>query len=197
MNKIRITSPVGIAKYPHLVTPDTRFDVDGLYQVTLLLGHPGDTKAAWALADATQTSGVSGFISAIEEAEQAADATRSCVRPVQDDVGNDTGMVEIRFKMRALIRPKIGDPYQMRPQIFDSKVKPVAAAIGGGSKIKVCFDLVEYASPNGKGCSPRLVGVQVIELVEYKSGCAAGFASEEGYTEESDAESAVFPSEYV
>jgi hypothetical protein len=54
--------------------------------------------------------------------------------------------------------------------------------LGGGSTIRVSYEIVPFVSPIGAGASLRLKGVQVIDLVEWGSGNADyyGFGEEEG-----------------
>ena len=105
-------------------------------------------------------------------------------------VNDDTGKVTVRFKLKAKVTPKQGDPFEQRPALFDAKGKPIGpdAKIGGGSKVKVAYELVPYYTAiAGAGVSLRLKAVQVIDLVEFSGGASSeayGFGEEEGYEAE-------------
>ena len=106
-----------------------------------------------------------------------------------------------RFKLKAKVTPKQGDPFEQRPAIFDAKGKPLQEAkIGGGSKVKVAYELIPYYTAiAGAGVSLRLKAVQVIDLVEFSGGASAdafGFGEEEGYeAEDTPAQSNGFTNE--
>ena len=105
-------------------------------------------------------------------------------------VNEETGAVSVRFKLKAKVTPKNGDPFEQRPAIFDAKGKPITgdAKVGGGSKVKVAYELIPYYTAiAGAGISLRMKAVQVIDLKEYSGGASAdayGFGEEEGYEAE-------------
>ena len=187
-----ITTPAGIAKFPRLSTPDTKFNPEGVYKCTLVL----------SLAD----KGVPEFVERVEaiEAANIAEATEtlkkgkklktadSLIRPHLDDEGNEVeGKVEITAKMKASgVSKKDNTPWSRKPAVFDSNRKPVKANVGGGSRLKLAVSLIPYESPTvGFGVSCRLEAAQVIELRQFTSNEDAssyGFGDEEGgYSSES------------
>lgn len=185
-----LRTPAGVAKYPRLGSPDTKYKAEGEYKITLVLDRSED--------------GVEEFIESIEAAEaesvKAALAkgkgkkpkkADSPIKPHIDDDGNEVeGKVEVSFKMKASGTREDGTEWSQRPAVVDAKKRPTDAKVGAGSTVKVAYELSPYFTPAlGAGVSLRLKAVQVIDLVEYSGGgnSAAAFDEEDGYetTEES------------
>lgn len=178
----RYVTPAGIAQYPYLTKPDTKFNPDGEYKLKLEI--PGEA--------------AQDLVTFLDEQQEAAVAKAKKENPGKKikegnspyEVDDDTGKVVVNFKLKAKVTPKSGDPFEQRPAIFDAKGKPLQAdaKIGGGSKVKVAYELVPYYTAiAGAGLSLRLKAVQVIKLVEYSGGASAdafGFGEEDGYEAE-------------
>jgi hypothetical protein len=177
------TSPRGVARYPHLNAPDTKFNKAGVYRVDLLLkGADAETlieKFNTAYGEAVAKAAAENKGKKIKKADVPYSA-------VTDDEGNETGETKFSFKMTASGVRKDGTPWQRRPTIFDAKGQPVKdAKIGGGSEIKVAYSLMPfYTAAVGAGISLRLEAVQVLKLVEWGGRDAKGYgfsSEEEGY----------------
>lgn len=197
----RITTPAGLAKYPRLNTPDTKFDDAGTYKITLVLNE--------------KDKGVKEFKAHILTAEKAAhEAAKkqlkpgkklkildSVIKPHLDDEGNEVdNHFEVSAKMTASgISKKTGKEWTRKPALFDAKGKPCPGAkVGGGSKVKVNMELNPFYVPAlGAGLSLRLEAVQVIELQEYSGGGgnagSFGFSEEEGYEADESAQTEAKP----
>jgi len=185
--RVRITTPKGIAKFPRLSSPDTKFNPDGEYRVTLLLDPEKDKEfldELDAMADA-----------AVQKAQEENKKYRKVMQRQEpykmelDQDGEETGKVEVKFKMRAHVKSKDGKEYSFAPALFDAQGKPIDPAkinIGGGSIIRVNFTPNPYfvAATKAVGISLQLNAVQVLELVQYNGGDAAsfGFEQEEGFS---------------
>lgn len=111
-----------------------------------------------------------------------------------DDEGEETGRVLIRFKQKAEItyKNKKGqeETFQKKVGLFDSKGKHIKepVKIGSGSTVKVSFEPHPYFMQKDKevGISfNRLLGVQLINLVEYE-GDGVGSAEDMGFGAEDD-----------
>jgi hypothetical protein len=177
----RYTTPAGIAQYPYLTKPDTKFNPDGEYKISLEI--PG------AAAQDIVTFLDEQFAASVAKAKKENAGKKIKEGDVPYSVDEDSGKVTVRFKLKAKVTPKQGDPFEQRPAIFDAKGKPLMEAkIGGGSKVKVAYELVPYYTAiAGAGVSLRLKAVQVIDLVEFSGGASAdayGFGEEEGYEAE-------------
>lgn len=178
----RYTTPAGIAQYPYLSKPDTKFNPDGEYKISLEI--PADeAQAITAFLDEQLAVSI-----ATAKKENAGKKIKEGDAPYS--VNDETGAVSVRFKLKAKVTPKNGDAFEQKPAIFDAKGKPITgdAKVGGGSKVKVAYELVPYYTAiAGAGISLRLKAVQVIDLKEFSGGASAdafGFGKEDGYEAE-------------
>ncbi len=179
----RYTTPKGTAKYPWLSQPDTKFNPDGEYKVSLVLPvEQADTIMQFldeqmALAEAKAKKDNPG------KKVKVADAPYS--------VDEETGEFSVNFKLKAKVIPQKGDSFEQKPAVFDAKGKPLQGVnVGGGSQIKVSYEVYPfYTALIGAGISLRLKAVQVIDLVEFSGGANAanyGFEEEDGFEAEPD-----------
>lgn len=174
----RFVSPKGIASYPYLTNPDTKFNPDGEYKVSLIVAGEDASKAIDFLTEKHQAA------VAQAKKENAGKRVKAGELPC---IENDDGTVTFKFKMKAKVTPKKGDPFEQKPALFDAKGKPLTGEtkVGGGSTIKVSYEVVPYYTAiAGAGVSLRLKAVQIIELKEYSGGGNAesyGFGEEEGF----------------
>lgn len=168
----RLTSPKGIARFPWLNKPDTKFSDVGDYKVDLVM----DKKDAEPL--------VKRITSIRDEFAKKEGAKKKANLPFafeEDDNGNKTGRVIVKFKVKAMT----GD-WDRKPKLFDAKGNRITDAnVGGGSVLKVSFDAYTWnVASLGAGITLQPVAVQVLELVEFEGGGSAsefGFGAEEGY----------------
>jgi hypothetical protein len=178
----RYTTPAGIAQYPYLSKPDTKFNPDGEYKISLEI-------------PAKEAQTITTFLDEQLEASIAKAKKENPGKKIKEgdapySVNEENGAVSVRFKLKAKVTPKSGDAFEQRPAIFDAKGKPITgdAKVGGGSKVKVAYELIPYYTAiAGAGISLRLKAVQVIDLKEYSGGASAdayGFGEEEGYEAE-------------
>lgn len=195
----KFTTPRGIAKYPRLNEPDTKFDAEGVYTTKLVL--PGELAqpvidklkavAAVALKDAkTQLEAELAEAKGEKKGKlkkQRAELKQADMpfKPVFDDDGNETGSFEFNFKMKAKrTDKKTQKVIEMAPAFFDAqgvKLK-TAPSVWGGTEMKVSCQLVPfYTAAVGAGVSLRLRAVQIIKLVSGGGGNAQdhGFGAEE------------------
>jgi hypothetical protein len=172
------TTPVGVANYPYISKPDTQFDAEGVYKVTLAVPED-EAKPVIELINAELLAGVK----ALKESKPKT-KFKSAPLPYAkelDDDGNETGNVLIKFKSKAAYKPSV----------FDAKNNPmVNHNIWGGSEIKVNGAIAFYSSPSiGQGVTLRLRAVQVIQYVEGSDGAGKfNFEEEDGYVAASSSE---------
>ena len=177
----RYVTPAGIAQYPYLSKPDTKFNPDGEYKLKLEI--PGD-----------QAQDIVTFLDEQHEAAQAKAKKENPGKKIKPgnspyEIDEDSGKVVVNFKLKAKVTPKNGDPFEQRPAIFDAKGKPLQDVnVGGGSKVKVAYEVVPYYTAiAGAGVTLRMKAVQVIDLKEFSGGAGAdafGFGEEDGYEAE-------------
>lgn len=184
---IKGTTPIGIAVFPRLTTPDTKFEADGVYSLKLKLTE----EAAAPLIELIDNMIEEEFKAALAEAKPAQKARMKKADPSYsreyDTEGNPTGYILFNFKMKASgISKKTGKQWTRKPVIFDSKGRPItdpAFNIWGGSRVRVGYELKPFTSNVGSGVSHRLEAVQIIELHDgnSKDAAAYGFDAVDGY----------------
>lgn len=165
------TTPKGVALYPWLSTPDTKFNEEGEYKVSLVLSKT----AAQPLID--QINAVFAANLKEEMKKQKGKELKTANPPYSDqldDAGQPTGNVILRFKSKAAYKPAI----------FDAKGNVVVDSnIWAGSEIRVNGSIAPYyTSMVGAGVALRLRAVQIITLVEGSSSADRfGFEETTGY----------------
>lgn len=181
----RVTTPKGVAKYPWLKKPDTRFNPNGVFQVKLII----EQNEAAPLCELLDARAQAAYDKAVEDAKtpqiKKAIKLNAPYAPEFDAEGNETGRVEFRFKTNATADIK-GETVNFAPKCFDAKGKEMPMPnVYGGSEIKVNFTPAPYynAATKTAGVSLRMNAVQVIKLVTGGGGDASsfGFAEEEGF----------------
>ena len=181
-----ITTPEGIAIYPHLNRPDVYKDpntgVTGKpqYKVNLSLSQQEATPIIEKIEEVKKIA-----LAMIPQGKKQKEADDPYYNEL-DDEGQETGRVVLKFKMNAQIQ-KDGRQIDLSPKLFDASGVFINECddIWGGSTLRVSADLVPwYMAGPGAGVSLRLKAVQIINL---KSGGGAdasayGFSATEGFT---------------
>lgn len=178
MSKQTITSPIGVAVYPRLTKPDTKFVEEGIYKADIRV----PSKEA------------EPFMKMLTEAYKAhtGKAPNKMDNPLwvveQDDEGNATGTV--LFKMRVKNRTtKRGDLWDRKPKLFDAQLNPLnGVEPWGGTEMRVSCEVYAWTAGAKKGVSLQPQAVQIIKLVEGSGGDASGFGFDatEGFVGESN-----------
>jgi hypothetical protein len=171
MAKKAIVSPAGIAIHPRVNTPDTKFDDAGVFKVALAYDPKlSSTKKFLKDIDAAHAA-------AVAEAKKNGNGKKGKINPVPYETNEDTGMVEVKFKATAsFVDKKTDEVVHKKIALFDAAGQPFDrdTIIGGGSKLKASFILRNYETPSA-GVKLNLIAVQVLDLVEYSGGTAAGY----------------------
>jgi hypothetical protein len=172
-------TPAGVALWPRLSTPDTKFNKDGEYKVKLELGVDDD--------------GVPELLQLLDELLDASWKEAVKDHPDKEIKTNpayaerDDGTAVINFKCRASGTRDDRSTWEFRPALFDAKgapIKPSQVMIGSGSIMKVSFTTRPYynAAQGAAGISLSLQAVQLLKLEEYGGRAEDhGFGEEEGY----------------
>jgi len=177
---IRLTSPKGTAVYPWINEPDRRFDSNGVYSMTLRL-TASDKSTADFIASIKKVAS-EHFEAVTKETKKKPKKADLPIKMVTDEEGNETGEVDIKFKLKAV--GGSGDKtWKQKPALFDSQGKPMAERVGGGSVVKVGCEISPFFSPTiGVGATLRLKAVQVIDLKEFGgSSSDSWFSKEDGF----------------
>lgn len=183
-NNNRFTTPKGLAQYPSIKTPDTKFNPEGDYKVNLVMEDDEKTNALVSKLEAI----LEDFYENDDDVLYAISKGRKVV--TQDIYEKDEeGRIVMKFKQKAVITKKDGSKIPVKIRQFDSKGKPIDVNIGRDSVIKVSFTANPYYMPFTSTCgiSLRLLAVQVISLNEFGDASASSYGfeeEEEGYNGE-------------
>ena len=195
--RVRITSPAGSAKFPKLTVPDTKFNPEGDYSVSLVFeqGEADDFLAQLDKFADEAFEKAKGDLETNGKKAQAKKVVRAEPYKMElDQEGEETGNIEVKFKMKAKVKMRDGRVLEFSPKLFDAKgqpIKPEDIEIWGGSTLKVNFTPSQYymASSKNAGISLQLNAVQVLELVSRGGGNAESFgfeAQDDGYVVNED-----------
>jgi hypothetical protein len=193
--KPKYISPRGIAMHPWLTKPDTKFNADGDFKVTLRV--PGDQAEAFiALIDATTESYratameklkdpkvKASFKKAGKLKEDGSPVIHTPYSDALDDNGDPTGEIDFAFKCPAKGSDKTtGKTWTNKIAMFDAGKKELTGVqVWGGSEMKVRCTMNPYITTlAGLGTSLRLDAVQIFKLSQGSGASAAGFEVEEG-----------------
>lgn len=175
----RWTSPAGIAVWPKIAEPDTKFHPEGEYSIQLrFTGEQAD-----AVRQQITTFARDAYRHLCEE--QGKKKLKPADLPLRDD---EDGSLLLKAKLKAKVTSKSGSTWEQRPAVFDSRGRMLKGDdipnVGGGSLVKACVEVAPfYTATIGAGITLRLKAVQVLTLVEYGSGevdaKSMGFDAEE------------------
>ncbi len=170
MARTKMTSPKGVAVWPWLNEPDTRWDTSE-YKVSLkVYGKP-----AMEFTQLLEEFYKQGYTDLAKELKKP--KLKKANMPwseVVDDQGNLTGEIEFKFKNKSSYEYE-GKTIENRVALIDRAGKIVESRIGSGSEIKIGFEPYVWHVPSmGVGMTLRLKAVQVLELVEYGGGSSSG-----------------------
>lgn len=177
-------SPAGIAVYPWLNKPDTKFNADGVFKTGLILEGAEAQKLKEELDAASQ-------VAFDEETADLAPAARKKWRlylPYEEEEteeGHKTGRITFNFKQNATIKVE-GQPKAIQIAIFDAADKEVHTPIFGGSTIRVMYRPrnTKIAASQQAGVKLDFLKVQLVKLAERKND--SGFGAVEGGFVEDD-----------
>src|SRR6056300_1497226 len=155
----------GEANFPHLNTPDTQFNSEGIYQVKLLVDKEKsqeDIKIIDKVINDELT----------KQNQLHPNKTDKFIRAPLPYKELEDGRIQFHFKTK------------FKPKIVDHNLDDLDKNIWGGSIIRVNYKPVGYyVSSTGLGCTLRLVAVQVKKLVEGNTAIQ-GFEKVEPIAEE-------------
>ena len=193
----KVVSPAGIAVYPRLNEPDTKFDPDGTYHVKLRADsdEPAIAKHieqidAWH--EESRAKQYEELLAADNKYKTPAAVKKVCKdgdKPYTyetDEDGEDTNIVLFSYKMKSQVTArKDGKVYTFKPVYIDAHKKVLKGdaipQIWGGSELKIRFEPILWNSVKlGASVQLRMDAVQILNLVEGGES-TEGFDEEEGY----------------
>lgn len=186
----KYNTPIGVARYPHLNKPDTRFDDDGVYKCDLIV--PADE--AQELIEYLE--GIRDeFFDSLDAKKRKQYSKAPVFEEELDEAGDETGNVIIKTKLNAVGRNDKGDEWTNEPKLFDAFGNPVdreSVQIWSGSKLIIAGAVRTYAMGSTKmvGVSLKCDGVQIVKLVTGGQATAEtfGFGAVDGGFQFSDDE---------
>lgn len=159
---VSFVTPIAIAEYPWLTTPDTRFG-EPTYKVNLRFS--GDEGAKLMAQLEQYAVDALTHMKGMDPAFKKIKALSIPMAPAEDEDGNEIeGEYVMKLKCKAFITTKDGKVIDNKPDIVDSKKNAFEGSIFGGSKVKVSLRLSAYPGFGG-GISARIAAVQVLDLV--------------------------------
>ena len=173
---VRYITAKGIAQYPWVFEPDTKFDADGQFHIQLIVPKEDAKEMIKRLSDM------------LDEFKAKTEKEKGKKVGKMDffDETPEGDSVQFKFKQKHVLRRKDGSSVEVHIPVFDSRGGCVTAEskMGTGSTVKVCYSPLPYynAVTKSVGLSLRLVAVQVLALVQYSAGAAEGF----GFSTDSD-----------
>lgn len=197
------TSPKGAASYPWLNRPDTKFNPAGTYTTRLIIPALEAQEFASFLdeqfAEATTVATQEAYKVALVKTpnlpfakfQEKVKLNDKPYKYVTDDTGEETGDIIVNFKSNAsFVDKKTGKVVPLPIRLFDSTGAATKVIIGGGSTIKLAFQVVPYAMAQGMGISLRIQAVQVLSVNTFggSTGDSFGFGKEEGFKNNEDNE---------
>ena len=174
----------GSALWAKVFEPDTKFNPLGDYSINLQM----PVADAAAMSEQLESIVQAKFNEAIKEDPRLKNTLTTqdvCTTVFDRETGDDTGLVEFKFKLKAKVQKRDGTYYEQQPAVLDSKKVPISkdVLVGNGSRVKVAFEPIPYVMATTKkaGVSLRLKAVQVIDLVEYGNSATSVFDEEDGF----------------
>jgi hypothetical protein len=160
-----LTTPAGIARFPSLNRPDTKFSEVGVYKVNLEMSSE-DAEPFIKQIEALFAEFLND-----KKRELKKDKLKLHAAPWED---ND-GLVQLKLKVPAMGKNKeTGEEYSRKPTLFDAAGKEEDVNIGGGSKLKVAVvPYCWYTASLGAGITLQPKAVQVLDLVTWGNGGSA------------------------
>lgn len=198
----RLITPKGVAVYPRLATPDTKFNPEGVYSLRLRMSEEDaaemmadlDARAQASFDKAVAANGGKTF-KLVKGKKVELEKNDPYIRVLDEDGETETGEIEFSFSMKATYKDKDGKVHKRKPGLADGKGKELKKApnIYGGSIVKVNYTPSEYQINTAAGVKLYLNAVQILTLVSGGGG-NMGFGAEDDadYTYEEDDNSSDF-----
>ncbi|WP_266156751.1 hypothetical protein [Dyella silvatica] len=204
-----LNTPRGVAVFPALNVPDTKFKPEGEYTARLAFDpNAADVQALVTELERRRDLAWDEHLQTLDAGKRKQFEKVYSKAPVfteeVDKEGDETGRITINFKMKASgTNKKTGKPWTQRPTILDARGAKMANPpdIFGGSVLRIGFETSDGPVPSAKKfyISCRLLAVKVLELVSrggYSADALGLGDEEEGYeADESELSSTMQQSE--
>ncbi len=198
--KLELWTPRLTGIHPWLQKPDYKFDVVGKYRVKAR-GPAGEFAALQSQLQPILEAYVQKTKDEAQTPEKKGKMVNSKIVDYFKDVlgadGQPTGEKDATFSMKAIItyKEKDGSETQKKltPKVWDSKGQATKKNPWSGSILRTLFYPSPYysAKDNEFGLSLKLIGCQIIKLVEAGERDAASYGlevAEDGFTDDFDSD---------
>lgn len=149
-----LTLPKGVARFPSLHRPDTKFNELGVYKANVAV----PAEEAEAAIKQLQA------IAKAELGKALPKSDNSLWKMEIDDNGDETGMVMFKASVKN-IQKKDGELWDRKPKQYDADLKVVNEVVYGGSELIVNCEVRVWEFSGKKGISLQPRAVQIIKLV--------------------------------
>ena len=153
-NPTTITLPKGIARFPSLHRPDTKFNENGVYKANVAV----PLEEAEAVMTKLQS------IAKAELGKALPKSDNSLWKMEIDDNGDETGTVMFKATVKNIIK-KDGELWDRKPKQYDAELNVVNEVVFGGSEIVVNAEVRVWEFSGKKGISLQPKAVQIVKLV--------------------------------
>lgn len=193
-----LKTPRGKVQWAKVVTPDTKFDANGIYSVDMLLkaDDPATQEMCETLDKQVQEAVAKQMDERPERFKSLPNGQPLTASPYTEE---DNGLIKFKFKLKAKGTTKSGEVYTQRPIVVDAKGQNIlriaedgrvmnnSFSIGNGSTCTVHYQMIPYfvASTKQCGVSLRLKAIQVFKLEKYNAG-GMDFEESDEFTYEDD-----------
>ena len=177
------TTPKGVAVYPRLGKPDTKFHDLGQYKADISIPAEEAKKFLEPILKLYKE-----HTGKNHPKNPSRDNKNAIYWVEEDEEGNETGNYVLKLRVKNK-NTREGDVWDRKPAQFSASGKPIKVNPYGGTVMKVSIEAYAWKTPTGgKGLSLQPLAIQVFELVEGQGGSASnyGFAAEEGYEADDD-----------
>lgn len=205
-SKRTLTTPKADAIYPHLNTPDTKFDDEGVFKVDLAMdAESAETQELMALIDSYVDEAFEEKKAEMKPAQAKRLEKHFPYFEEENEDGEATGRIIFRTKANAQFKDKQGNIQHRTITMFDAKGgTPLKQPpqVGNGSVLKVACKIGHpwhNAQTKSAGVTMYIQAVQILELKQGGGGKAEnfGFGAEEDFdgVGESESDAAGFSTE--
>ena len=166
--RLKMLKITGTAIFPHLNTPNTKFNPDGVYEVSVRI----DAKQMTELMANIKPYMEDEFktLCAINKIDYSKKTKVSEDTPWRKATAKDGTIIENQWDIKIKQNRLCGSgekQWKFTPKLFNSRNEICSDVIGSGSRINVAFKPYCWYVKGQLGISLRLVAVQVIKLESY------------------------------
>lgn len=187
--RVKVVTDKGVAVYPRVNIPDTKFNAKGAYSCKIRLPAEGAAKLIAIIEPMIEAQMVATRAALTEEIKSLKGAElvkakkkltdlkladKSYKPALDEETGDETGEVEFNFKMNATYMDRKTQVEKTQaPALVDSKggvIDPKQVAVWGGSVVQIGGYISPFYTAVGVGASLRLAQVRIIKLVTGNGG---------------------------